>query len=120
MARILVVDDEPITVDMLTTFLGLIGHEAVGVYSERQTWDRLTYEQPDAILLDIMLPDGNGIDICRAMRGKPELASVPIIMISAYSPPLTREAEEAGANGYLIKPIKLEALKNALNHVGIG
>ncbi len=119
MAKILVVDDEQLTLDMLSTFLNLIGHQPVGALSGKQTWDKLAYEEPDAILLDIMLPDDNGLDICRALRARPETATVPVIMISAFAPPLIEEANKAGANGYLAKPIQLAALKNALAEVGI-
>lgn len=119
MAKILIVDDEPLTLEMLTAFLSLIGHESIGALSESQTWDKLSYESPDAILLDIMLPDGNGLDICREMRTKTELAEVPIIMISAHAPPMTLEAEIAGATAYLMKPIQLQALKTVLTEAGL-
>jgi CheY-like chemotaxis protein len=119
MAKILIVDDEQLTIDMLTAFLSLIGHQAIGALSGRQAWDKLAYEEPAAILLDIMLPDTNGIDICRQLRKNGHTANVPIIMISAHAPPMIREADAAGANGYLPKPIKLDALKSALANVGV-
>lgn len=104
---------------MLSTFLSLIGHQPISALSGRQTWDKLAYEDPVAILLDIMLPDDNGLDICRALRSKPETAHLPVIMISAYNPPLVAEASAAGANGYLAKPINLKDLKTALGNVGV-
>jgi DNA-binding response OmpR family regulator len=119
MAKILIVDDEHLTIEMLSTFLGLIGHQSIGALSNRQTWDKLAYEEPDAVLLDIMLPDGNGLEICRKLRAGDSTKHLPIIMISAHFPPMTREATEAGANGYLTKPIKLDALKKALFDVGV-
>jgi DNA-binding response OmpR family regulator len=119
MAKILIVDDEHLTIEMLSTFLNLIGHHPIGALSGRQTWDKLAYEEPDAILLDIMLPDDNGLDICRKLRAATSTKNTPVIMISAHFPPMTKEATEAGANGYLAKPIKLDALKNALAGVGI-
>jgi CheY-like chemotaxis protein len=119
MARILIVDDEYLTVEMLSTFLGLIGHEGVGAHSVRQARDRLAYVEPDAILLDIMLPDTNGLDLCRELRLDPKLLQLPIIMISAHAPPMLAEAAEAGASGYLAKPINLEKLKNALAKAGV-
>ena len=84
MAKILIVDDEYMTIEMLTTFLGLIGHQAVGALSGRQTWDKLAYEEPDLILLDIMLPDDNGLNICRKLRLNAATEKTPIIMISAH------------------------------------
>jgi len=120
MAKILIIDDEQLTIDMLTAYLSLIGHQAVGALSGRQAWDKLAYEEPQLILLDIMLPDTNGIDICRELRKNGTTAKLPIIMISAHAPPMMKEASAAGANGYLTKPIKLDALRQALASVGIG
>ena len=119
MAKILIVDDEPLTVEMLSTFLKLSGYEAVGALSCSQTWDKLAYEEPDAILLDIMLPDGNGLEVCQKLREEVRWADTPIIIISAHTPPMTAEATQAGASGYLVKPIKLDALRAALRDVGV-
>ncbi|NDJ61916.1 MAG: response regulator [Chloroflexi bacterium] len=119
MAKILIIDDEPMTTEMLTTFLRIIGHTAVEAFNGRQGWDKLAYEAPDALLLDIMLPDENGLDICRDLRAAPETANLPIIMISAHSPPMIAEAQAAGANDYLSKPISLADLKTALSALGV-
>ena len=61
-------------VEMLSTFLNLSGHDPIGALSNSQTWDKLAYEEPDAILLDIMLPDGNGLEICKQLRANPKWA----------------------------------------------
>jgi len=119
MAKILVVDDEQLTCEMLSTFLKLIGHQAITALSARQTWDKLAYEEPDLVLLDIMLPDDNGLDICRKLRLNEATKTTPIIMISAHFPPMTAEATEAGATGYLMKTIKLDMLKAALLSAGL-
>ncbi len=119
MAKVLIVDDEPMTTDMLSTFLSMIGHESIAAHSGRQTWDKLAYEEPDLVLLDIMLPDDNGLDICRQLRANAPTRNIPIIMISAHHPPMEAEATQAGANGYLMKPIKLDKLKAALVEAGL-
>ncbi len=119
MATILVVDDELLTAEMLSTFLKLIGHKSIEAYSSKQAWDKLAYTEPDAILLDIMLPDTNGIDTCRKLRQQNQWAKIPIIIISATAPPLTKEADDAGANAYLVKPINLQKLRTTLESVGV-
>ena len=119
MAKILIVDDEPLTVEMLSTFLTLSGHQPIGALSANQTWDKLAYEEPDAVLLDIMLPDGNGLEICKQLRADARWQDLPIIIISAHAPPMTREAEAAGASGYLAKPIKLNTLQDALRNANL-
>jgi CheY-like chemotaxis protein len=119
MAKILVVDDEPLIVEMLSSYLTLMGHEPIGALSGRQTWDKLAYEEPDMILLDIQLPDENGLDICRKLRQQDATRHVPIVIISAHFPPRTQEANQAGANGYLAKPINMNALKSAISGAGV-
>lgn len=120
MARILIVDDEYLTVEMLATFLRLIGHDATEALNARQAWDKLELERPDAVLLDIQLPDQNGLDICRELRQKPEYAALPVIVISAHAPPLIAEAKAVGATEYLAKPINLMNLKTVLTNAGVG
>lgn len=119
MATILIVDDEPLTNEMLATFLRIMGHDAVEAYTCDEARVRLSYTQPDAILLDIMLPDGNGVEFCRELRQVPACAQVPILMISATSPPLVEESRAAGATDYLRKPIALGHLRQLLGEVGV-
>jgi DNA-binding response OmpR family regulator len=119
MAKVLIVDDEPLTTDMLSTLLNMIGHEPIAAHSGRQTWDKLAYEEPDLVLLDIMLPDDNGLNVCRQLRANELTKNIPVIMISAHYPPMEFEATQAGANGYLMKPIKFDKLKMMLVEFGI-
>lgn len=119
MAKILIVDDEPMTADMLGAFLRIMKHESAAAYTCQQAWDKLTWFEADAVLLDIMLPDMNGLEMCKALRERPETKHLPIIMISAMEPPLRAEAAEAGANAYLSKPITIAGLKAILAETGI-
>lgn len=119
MATILVVDDEVLTAEMLSTFLKMIGHKSVEAYSSKGVWDKLAFTEPEAILLDIMLPDVNGLETCRKLREQAQWATIPIIVISAAAPPMTKEAEQAGATAYLAKPVHFAKLKATLESVGI-
>lgn len=119
MAKILVVDDEQLTIDMLTAFLQINGHEPIPALGGRQAQDKLLYTEPEAILLDIMMPDISGLDLCIEIKGNPQTKHLPVIMVSAYSPPLIAEAINAGADDYLPKPINLKTLKEALAKLGI-
>jgi DNA-binding response OmpR family regulator len=119
MAKILIIDDEQPITRMLATFLKAIGHEPEEAHSAKQGWDKLLYIEPDAILLDIMLPDKSGLEMCRELRENPSTAHLPIIMISAFAPPKTAEASQMGASGYLIKPVKMQDLKNELSRLGV-
>lgn len=114
MAKILVIDDEELTLEMLATFLELSGHEALKAIDSRQGWSMIDYEEPEAVLLDIQLPDTNGLVMCAELRKNPDTADLPIIMISAHAPPMTLEAQKAGADDYLAKPINFQALQSTL------
>ncbi|MDZ4770696.1 MAG: response regulator [Chloroflexota bacterium] len=119
MAQILIIDDEYLTTEMLAAFLDLIGHQATEAHSGQEMWSKLHYMQPDVILLDVMLPDANGLDLCAKLRANAPTARVPIIIISAQAPPLNHEAKDVGADAYLVKPISLQALRDILASVGV-
>lgn len=119
MAHFLIVDDEPAVCDLYAAFLKILGHTGVEAYSSQEARDKLRYEHPDAVLLDIMLPDTSGIDLCRELRQHPAIENRPIIVVSAYAPPLITEAYNAGASQYLVKPLKLVALKTTLIELGL-
>lgn len=114
MAKILIIDDEQMTLDMLATFVEISGHQSLKAIDSRQGWSILDYESPEAILLDIQLPDANGLDMCRELKTNAKTAHLPIIMISAHFPPLIAEAQEVGADDYLAKPIKIQVLRSKL------
>ena len=94
-AKILIIDDEELTVEMLSIFLKIGGYEPLGALDGRQGWSILDYENPQAILLDIQLPDTNGLVMCKEIKSNPDLAHLPIIMISAHAPPMLKQAEDA-------------------------
>lgn len=117
MPKLLVVDDEPLTVEMLETFLKLNGYETVAVLNGEDALLMVQVEMPDAILLDLQLPDLNGIEVCRRLRAS-AYAQLPVIMITAHgSPEMRRRALEAGANAYFTKPIRFPELIAELNRL---
>src|SRR5690606_32664812 len=72
--------------------------------------------QPNLILLDVMLPDADGLTICKRLRATPATSHIPVILITAYDPAVGRaEALMAGANDYITKPIILHDLLDRLN-----
>lgn len=117
--RFLIVDDEPAVCEILAIYVRMAGHSAVEAYSARAARDLLLYERPDVVLLDIMLPDVNGIELCRELRQHPVTADKPIVVISAYTPPLIEQAQQAGASLYLSKPIKLVDFRDLLKRLGL-
>jgi DNA-binding response OmpR family regulator len=117
MPKLLVVDDEPLTVEMLETFLKLNGYETVAVLNGADALLMVQVEMPDAVLLDLQLPDLNGIEVCRKLRAG-AYPQLPVIMITAHgSPEMRRRALEAGANAYFTKPIRFPDLIAELNRL---
>lgn len=108
---VLVVDDEPFIVDMVTTYLGIKGYEVRGAYTGEDGLTLIPLEKPDILLLDLMLPDMEGFEVCARVRAMPDFAQMPVVIISARSEPESKaRAEKAGANVYLTKPIKMPEL----------
>jgi DNA-binding response OmpR family regulator len=108
---VLVVDDEPFIADMITTYLGMKGYEVRGANTGQDGLTLIPLEKPDILLLDLMLPDIDGFEVCERVRAMPEFARLPVLVISARIDPQSRaRAERVGADGYLTKPIKMPVL----------
>ncbi len=116
MAKVLVVDDERLTTDLLSSYLKMRGFEVVTSQHGRDVLMLAIAERPDIILLDVMMPDMPGYAVCQALRTNPETSTVPVIMLSAlYSLESQEKARLAGADHYLPKNIPLPELVNQLN-----
>ncbi|MBV9656683.1 MAG: response regulator transcription factor [Verrucomicrobia bacterium] len=104
-ARVLLVDDEPDVADLVRYRLQGAGHEVM-VASDGLTALRLARERrPDLLVLDLMLPQMSGQEVCRQLKSDPETASIPIIMLTARGQPAERIAGlEIGADDYVTKP----------------
>jgi len=78
----------------------------------------MTADKPDVVLLDIMMPEISGLDILRQMRRDPNLANIPVIMVTAKSMPADiKNGMEAGASTYLTKPVGFMELKEAVERI---
>ncbi len=107
--RILIVDDEAETRTMLRIGLGAYGYDVNEVTSGEEALAAAALKEPNAIILDLVLPDMSGLDVCRALR---EWSKVPILVVSAVADNRTRvEALELGADDYIVKPFDLEELE---------
>jgi two-component system, cell cycle response regulator len=111
MARILVVDDEIDTLNLLKIILEISGYQAVITLNSLDAINLAQLEQPDCILLDIMMPNLDGFTLCRMMRMHPATAQLPIIFVTAY-PSLDLEDRriQAGADMVLPKPVGMDTL----------
>ena len=103
---ILIVDDEPLNFDVLEALLDGEGYELHYASSGQEALDGMAIFDPDLILLDVMMPDLDGIEVCRRIKAMPEWQTVPIVMVTALSEKedLARCLGE-GANDFLSKPV---------------
>lgn len=115
---ILVVEDDAVQRRLLQFFLEQQGYQ---VRSATNVSEALIYIQPglpDALLLDAMLPDGSGLEVCRQVRQLPDGQAIPILLLTAYDiEPVIVEAFEAGATDFIAKPVNLKLLERRLYHL---
>jgi CheY-like chemotaxis protein len=115
MARILFVDDDPMTLETMTKAVTLFGHQALVASGARQGIQLAIQEKPDLIFSDMRLVDMDGLELVKVLKSLPETASIPVLILSA-SPMMNAEqiAIEVGASAYLTKPIRLQTLLDTI------
>ena len=118
MARILVIDDDRSLLRALSIALGARGHEVIAARTAAHGIQQVSLSTPDVVILDLGLPDTDGVEVCRRIR---QWTDVPVIVLSAAaSEPRKVNALDAGADDYVTKPFgmaELEArLRVALRH----
>ncbi len=105
MKKILVIDDLPENVFMLQDRLEHEGYEVLTAYDGKSGIEKVRSERPDLILLDVMMPDLTGIEVCKILVADKETSGIPIILVTAKSgADDTKEGLEAGAFDYIKKP----------------
>ena len=111
MARILVVEDEKDLQEVLAYNLRQGGHIPIIVGNGREALSAVTEHRPDLLLLDLMLPDVSGVEICRRLKGEPATRDLPIVMVTAKGDEVDRVVGfELGADDYVVKPYSLREL----------
>lgn len=111
--KILVVDDDNAMTELLKIILQPANFEVITANSGTEGIQMTRSQSPDVIILDLMMPEINGLEVCKAVR---EFSQVPIIILSAMDNPLmVAECLDAGADDYLIKPVVSSVLIAHIN-----
>jgi DNA-binding response OmpR family regulator len=111
MKKILLIEDDSDLFALLKYNLEKEGFQMVGAQTGKGAVDLCRKERPDLVILDIMLPDSDGLDICKGIRSHPELAHIPIIFLTARASETDRIVGlELGANDYIVKPFFVREL----------
>jgi len=111
MSRLLIVEDDSDIAALVAHYAGKAGHEIEHVTSGTEGLARVRSTRPDLVILDLMLPGLSGLLVCEAMRADPELAVIPIIMLTARADETDRVTGlELGADDYVTKPFSPKEL----------
>lgn len=112
-ARILVVDDDPAILKAMERGLGGAGFDVTGLSAAADVLPAVQRLRPDVIVLDLILPDGDGISLCRDIR---ERSTTPIIVLSAIGDDERKvDALNSGADDYVVKPFSMAELQARIN-----
>ena len=110
-ARILVVDDQPQNVKLLEHVLRSSGYEVITASSGGDALAKVANDKPDLVLLDVVMPQMSGYEVCHAIRANPATALLPVVMVTALDPAEERvRGIDAGADDFLSKPINQQEL----------
>lgn len=111
MAKILVVDDDIHATTLFKTLLTAKGYDAIIVNDSATAVETTNATNPDLIILDLMMPEPNGFEVCKTLRTDPKFSQIPIVIFTAMGDNESKRAAfDAGANEFLTKPFRVEDL----------
>jgi CheY-like chemotaxis protein len=117
-SKILIVDDEPYMLRIIELSLRKGGHQLIVGRNGREAVALALREKPRAIVMDVLMPEMDGLQALRAVRQDPATAAIPVIMLTARGQILTRqEAEASGASLFLTKPFSPTQLLNEVERL---
>ena len=116
--RFYVVDDDPSMVDLMSALIKKAGHAVQSTTSSLTGLAEILVQKPDVLIVDLMMPDLDGIDLCSMLRAKPSTAGMRIIVVSAKTYEFDRKrALGAGADGFIQKPISAETFMPRISRI---
>ncbi len=113
--KIIIIEDEPDTAEMYAEMMRISGYEVVKYFGGISAVAHLAEQKPDAVVLDLMMPDLSGLEVLNYIIAQPDLSGLPVIIVSAKTMPEDVEAGlKAGAVAYLTKPVSFSDLRVAI------
>ena len=111
MKKILIVDDSQAEIQIMQTVLQQAGYWAVALNDSTKIEQMIDVERPALILLDVVMPQRNGFQACREIKGNAEFAGIPVVMVSSKKTESDKFwAQQQGADGYVTKPFTPDQL----------
>lgn len=118
--KILIVEDEESLLKLESILLSSKGYSVVGVMDGKAALEEVKTNPPDLVVLDVMLPEMDGFEVCRRIKENPETSSIPIVMLTAKkSNNDVERGKQSGAEAYITKPFKsakvIEVIESLIN-----
>jgi two-component system alkaline phosphatase synthesis response regulator PhoP len=118
MAKIMVIDDDEDFTNLYKTTLTSAGYDTIAVNQSPVAIEMAYLVKPNIFIIDLMMPDIDGFELCRMIRKDPVLKRIPIIIVTALTDSESREvALNIGSNDYLTKPFTIDKLKSSIKEL---
>jgi len=109
--KVLIVDDSPAQVKLMQGFLEHEGYQPVGLNDPRRVEETISSVRPSVILLDVVMPERNGFQVCRELKGSSEFQGIPVILVTSKDSSSDKYwGEQQGADAYVTKPFTKDEL----------
>jgi DNA-binding response OmpR family regulator len=115
--KILVVDDDPVTVRSVETLLRSKNYEVISAYDGLEGLEKIKKENPDLVVLDIMMPEMNGYDVCYQLRFNKDFEKLPIVLLTVRDQELEDRISEMAHIEYTQKPVEPQILLEKVEHL---
>ena len=113
--KVLIVDDSPAQVKLMQGLLEHEGYQPVGLNDPRRVEETIHTVRPSVILLDVVMPERNGFQVCRELKGSSEFQSIPVILVTSKDTASDKYwGEQQGADAYVTKPFTKDELLRAI------
>jgi twitching motility two-component system response regulator PilH len=113
--KVLIVDDSPAQVKLMQGYLEHEGYQPVGLNDPRRIEETITSVRPSVILLDVVMPERNGFQVCRELKGSPEFGAIPVILVTSKDSSSDKFwGQQQGADAYVTKPFTKDELVRAV------
>lgn len=116
--KVLVVDDSQAEIRLMQSMLQQGGFYTVGISDPTKIEETIEEERPNVILLDVVMPQRNGFQVCRDLKSHEPYSKIPVILVTSKTAPSDRYwGEQQGANGYVAKPFTPDELISAIKRL---
>ena len=114
--KLLIVDDDKDFITAVAARLESRGFIVTKAFNGKEGLEKVYAEKPDAIILDVMMPEMNGFEVCKKLKTDEKYKDIPVVMLTARSSPEdVKFAKEMGSDAYFVKPFELDMLLYELN-----